>query len=452
MDEKFIKEQIKLAGDAYIYGYPLVANLQVMENFVNGTGNSFDASAPYNEFGHVRQLAGPEMEFVTPNNDTVYSIAVCDLSQGPLVLNVPDTDDRYYVLQFVDVWTNNFAYIGRRSTGTKKGEFFITTRGYDGEIPEGMQVIHSPTNMFVIVGRLVVNGESDLPAVHKLQDLFKLTPYSIYSGKGTPKPPLGVPDLDPNVENELIFWERFRVALNTFSHPEADEKLISSYKKFGITEPESPFIDIDSESSKILIEGIKEGQNRIMELLSQSDVTPQGWQSYVHVFDYNLDYFEIGTVNEPQWKTQNREEAYIMRAIAARAGLYGNHGYEAVYLGIFIDSDGNQLVGSEKYELQLEKQPPVDAFWSLTMYDVPDFYLVSNPINRYSIGDRTHGLKINDNGSVTIYLQKDSPGLQKESNWLPTPEGDFRPILRMYQPKKDILDDFYVVPAIKKVS
>jgi hypothetical protein len=138
--------------------------------------------------------------------------------------------------------------------------------------------------------------------------------------------------------------------------------------------------------------------------------------------------------------------------VAARAGLWGNHGYEADYGFVWTDGDGQPLDGANRYELRLEQPPPVDAFWSLTMYDVPDFYLVANPIDRYSIGDRTPGLGTAEDGSVTIFMQADSPGPGKESNWLPTPRGKFRPILRMYQPQKAILDGTYVLPAVRKVG
>jgi hypothetical protein len=131
---------------------------------------------------------------------------------------------------------------------------------------------------------------------------------------------------------------------------------------------------------------------------------------------------------------------------------YGNHGYEADYEIVYVDADGEQLNGSGRYELRLDAMPPVDAFWSLTMYDVPRFLLVANPIDRYSIGDRTPGLDIDDDGSLTIYLQHESPGPDKESNWLPTPTGDFRPIMRMYQPKPAVLSREYVLPAIRKVG
>jgi hypothetical protein len=172
----------------------------------------------------------------------------------------------------------------------------------------------------------------------------------------------------------------------------------------------------------------------------------------MHAFDYNLDCFGLGTINAADWKIDDRKKAYVVTALAARLGMWGNHGYEANYAFTFVDAEGNQLDGTKRYELRLETEPPVDAFWSVSMYDIPDFYFVANQINRYSIGDRTPGLKQGEAGSVTIFMQKDSPGSDKESNWLPTPEGAFRPVMRMYQPKNEILDGAFKVPAIQRVA
>lgn len=445
-----VVERVKLAAEAYIYGYPLVYSLHESAAFVAG-GGKFPMQAPYNEFGHARRLAGPELRFVSPNNDTCYSVAICDVRQGPLVLHVPSTGNRYYVLQFIDAWTNNFAYIGRRATGTDEAEFLLVERGYAGTVPEGMRVVHAPTGVFTIVGRIQVDGEADLPAVHALQDQLTLTPLA-KSGGAAPAPVEGVPKPDPRVGEELAWWERYRVALKAFPPPEADAPFLEICEQFGLTEPDSPYVDLDPERAAVLTEGAKGAEAKIEELMKEMHATPEGWQLVLHVFDYNLDHFELGTIDAPEWKIADRKTAYVTRAVAARAGLWGNHGYEAEYAMIWVDADGNQLDGSHRYQLRLETPPPVDAFWSITMYDVPDFYLVANPINRYSIGDRTPGLKTAEDGSVTIYLQKDSPGPDKESNWLPTPPGVFRPAMRMYQPRKELIEGTYVLPAITKIA
>jgi hypothetical protein len=444
--------QVKLAAEAYIYGYPFVYCLHEIAEFVAG-GGRFPMQAPYNEFGHARELAGPEFKFVSPNNDTCYSIATLDLRDGPMVLHVPDTSDRYYVLQCIDAWTNNFAYIGTRATGTAEAEFVFVAPGYTGATPAGMSVVHAPTGVVLILGRVQVDGVADLSAVNALQDQFTLTPLSAQQrDTASPERVTGAPTGDPRVGENVEWWERFRVAVQAFPPPAADAPFLKLCEQFGLTAADSPYVELAGERAAVLVEGAKAGQAQIEELMKDVHASPEGWQSALHIFDYNLDYFEVGTINTPEWKIEDRQMAYVTRAIAARAGLFGNHGYEAAYAVIWVDADGNPLDGSHRYELRLQTPPPVDAFWSLTMYDVPDFYLIANPVDRYSIGDRTPGLKTADDGSVTIYIQKDSPGPEHDSNWLPTPETAFRPIMRMYQPRKEILAGTYILPAITKTG
>ena len=441
-------QQVKDAAEVYIYGYPLVYDLQEVANFVEGAG-SFPVQAPYNSFAYARRLLGPETKFVSPNNDTLYVIAMMDVRQGPVVLHVPDTHDRYYVLQFIDAWSNNFAYIGRRATGTAEASFLLTDPAYDGPVPDGMTVLQAPTGVFTIGGRVQVDGDADLPAVHALQDQFTLTPLA---GGASPGQVTGVPKPDPQVGDDLRWWEQFRVALAAFPPPQADAPFVALAERFGATAAESPYVDPDPELVELLTAGHQAGQAKIEELGKAGGDAAGGWTSAMHIFDYNLDHLGPGTIDAPEWKISDRPKAYVTRAVAARAGLWGNHGYEADYAFVWTDHDGQPLDGANRYELRLEQPPPVDAFWSLTMYDVPDFYLVANPIDRYSIGDRTPGLKTANDGSVTISMQTDSPGPGKESNWLPTPQGRFRPIGRMYQPQKAILDGTYVLPAIRKVG
>jgi hypothetical protein len=198
-------EQVKEAAEAYIYGYPLVYDLQEVAEFVEG-GGSLPLQAPYNTFGYARRLLGPETKFVSPNNDTLYVIAMLDVRQGPVVLHVPDTHDRYYVLQFVDAWSNNFAYIGRRATGTAEAEFLLTDRDYDGPVPDGRTVVPAPTGVFSIVGRVQVDGQADLPAVQALQDQFTLTPLPAGAGDAAQGQVAGVPKPDPRVREDLGWW------------------------------------------------------------------------------------------------------------------------------------------------------------------------------------------------------------------------------------------------------
>jgi hypothetical protein len=316
-----------------------------------------------------------------------------------------------------------------------------------------MPVVHAPSGVFAIVGRIAVSGEADLPAAHALQDQFTLTALSVYQGGAEAAPVAGVPQADGRVGPDLRWWEEFRVALAAFPPPAADAPFLAICQELGLTAAQSPYADPDPALASILVAGEKAAEEKLEELIKSAAKPVNGWQSSLRLFDYNDDNFEIGTLPDPQWRIQDRPVAYVTRAVAARAGLWGNHGYEAAYQIVYVDADNQPLDGEHRYELHLPAPPPVDAFWSLTMYDAHEFYLVENPLNRYSIGDRTPGLTYGVDGSLTLYLQKDSPGADKESNWLPTPQqGGFRPILRMYQPRQPILDGSYLLPAIQRVG
>jgi hypothetical protein len=251
------QDLVGLATQAYVYGYPLVYSLGEAAGFVAGS-TRFPCQAPYNSFGHARQLAGPEFKFVTPNNDTVYSIAVCDVREGPLVLHVPDTKGRYYVLQFVDAWTNNFAYIGRRATGTSEAQYLLVGPGDTTAAPEGMQVVRAPSGVFVIIGRNQVDGEADLPMVHALQDQFTLTPLAIAEGAAEPEP-VGIPGPDPSIDPTLAWWEQLRLYLAAFPPPPGDQDLVEGLARLGLTADESPFVHPDPELAAVLAEGAKAG-------------------------------------------------------------------------------------------------------------------------------------------------------------------------------------------------
>lgn len=435
---------VQTATAAYVYGYPLVYDLDEVANFVTGSGG-LPVRAPWNTFGAARDLLGPETEFVSPNNDTLYVIAMCDVRSGALVLDVPDTAGRYFVLQFVDAWTNNFAYIGTRTIGSAAARFLLAPSGYDGEVPDGAQVVEAPTGIFSIVGRVQVHGAADLDAVRAVQDGFVLTPLVGDGGA------IGVPSPDPGVSDDLAWWERFRVALTAFAPPAGDAALLESCAALGLTDATSPFVDPDPALAEVLRAGQEAGQALIEELARGGELV-NGWRSAAHIFDYNLDALGFGTVDSDEWKIADRTTAYATRAVAARAGLWGNHGYEAAYFITYIDADGADLVGEHTYELRLPSAPPVGAFWSLTMYDTPDYYLVANEIDRYSIGNTTPGLQTADDGSITITMSRSRPAADRAANWLPAPEGTFRPILRMYVPGDDILTGAYEIPAISRLA
>jgi hypothetical protein len=438
-------ERAGLAAEAFIYGFPLVSGLAEVGRFAR-TGVGGVPATPFNRFGHASQLAEPEARFVSINNDTIYSIAQVDLSGGPVRLDVPDTAGRYYVLQFVDAWTNNFAYVGHRATGTRAGSFLLAPPG-DGSVRrDGLPVIRFPTAIGTIVGRWAVNGEADLPAVRALQSALVLSPVAGHPVRGLPEP-------DTSVPGQISFFEQLRVWMQAFPPAPRDRDYQARFEPLGLFRQDSPYTDPDPALASALGEGLARGRQMLEQALTSSMALQQnGWNLTYHVFDYNLDFFEIGALDDPRWKAAaGPRQRYILRAGAARGGLWGNHGYEAAYAMAYQDADGNQLNGGSRYQLRFGQTPPVGAFWSVTMYDTPGFFLVANPIGRYSIGDRTPGLHTAADGSLTIFIQRDEPqSPQERANWLPAPDGDFRPILRMYEPGEAVLDGRYELPPITR--
>ena len=308
-------------------------------------------------------------------------------------------------------------------------------------------MIEAPSRVFAIIGRIQVDGEADLAAVHDLQDQFSLTPF-VPSGRSVE----GIPTPHADVADDLVFWEKLRLEMAAFPPPTGDAEFVQAAAEFGLTGEESPYVVPDPDLHDVLVEAEKQAKARLEELSRTLFTLVDGWASGLHGFDYNLDRCGPGTIDSPDWKVPDRNTAYVLRAVAARMGLWGNHGYEADYVILWQDAEREFLDGSHTYELTLSPPPPVEAFWSLSMYDEPDYYLVANAIDRFSIGDRTPGLVYNDDGSVTIYMQKDSPGADRESNWLPAPIGAFRPILRAYQPGAAILDGTYEFPKVKRTA
>jgi hypothetical protein len=430
-----------LARDAYVDGFPLAFNLEQIQRFTEeGLGSL--PPAPFNSFSHARALAGPGDTFVSINNDTVYSSGPLDLTAGPLRLDVPDAGGRYYVLQFIDAWTNNFAYVGRRATGTGAAGFWIVPPGWTGELAGDLPVIHAPTALAMIVGRWAVDGEADLPAVHALQDGVRLTALD-------DAPPAGLPRPDPSVPEELRFFEQVRVYARAYPPAPAEQEHRARFGPLGLLDETTPYAGASDELASALRAGLAAGTERIEHASAESGAAVQnGWQLTYHVFDYNNDFFELGTLDDPQWRIADRDRARLVRAAAARAGLWGNHGYEAAYAMTWVDGDGESLFGDRAYTIRFEQEPPVDAFWSITMYDLPEYFLVANPIGRYSIGDRTAGLRRDDDGALTIVIARDDPGEAERANWLPAPDGRFRPILRLYSPRPEIFDGSYELPPI----
>jgi len=431
-----------LADEAFIYGFPLVFNLEEVDRFTETGVGALDA-APFNRFAHATELADPSAKFVSINNDTVYSIAQIDTSGGPIRLEVPDAAGRYYVLQFVDAWTNNFAYVGDRGTGTGAGAFLLVPPDWSGGEPSDATVIRLPTSVASIVGRWAVAGEADLAAVRELQAGLTLAPAG--AGEGLPVPTEGVAD-------DISWFERLRIWMQAFPPAGRDREYQERFRPLGLLDHDSPFASPSDELAGALRSGLAAGRSRMETALRDGEVPRQnGWSLTYHAFDYNLDFFEVGALDDERWKLPDTEDRYLLRTLAARGGLWGNHGYEAAYAMVYEDADGGQLDGAGRYEVTFVTEPPCGAFWSVTMYDLPDFYLVANAIDRYSIGDRTKGLLRGADGSLTIHMQSEEPtDPEARANWLPTPPGPFRPLLRVYEPDDAIFDGRFELPPIRK--
>ncbi|MFE4948717.1 DUF1254 domain-containing protein [Leifsonia sp. NPDC056665] len=440
----------ELASEAFVVGFPLVFDLEQVGRFTR-EGLGAVPPTPFNAFGHARTLAGPETTFVSVNNDTLYSIAQLDLSVGPVRLTVPAVGDRYYVLQFVDAWTNNFAYVGTRATGSSAGEFLLVPPGWEderGDEDRGESaVIRFPTRVGTIVGRWAVAGEDDLPAVHALQDATALTPtLEMFA------PPAGIPEVAAGPTEALTFFERMRVWSQEFPPADHDRDALATYEPIGLTGA-TPIAELPEDVRDALEEGYAVGKQALESSLHTTVPTTDGWQVNLHVFDYNTDFFEVGALDGRGWQLTDSTTRYARRAGAALGGLWGNHGYEAAYFPTYVDAAGEQLSGAHVYRLRLSPTPPVHAFWSLTMYDLPHFFLVTNPIGRYSIGDRTPGIVYDDDGGLTITISATRPADAKAAaNWLPAPEGEFRPLLRLYAPGPAVLEGSYRLAPIERAD
>jgi hypothetical protein len=432
----------KIAKEAYIFGYPLVL-MDVTRQVSTACPKAGPMCAPMNQFANIPAFPDPTFtEVVSPNADTLYSIAWLDLSKGPIVLSVPDTKGRYYLMPMLDAWTNVFASPGARTTGTGKGDFAIVGPGFKGKLPAGLKKIESPTNLVWIIGRTQTNGKADYEAVHAIQKEYKLAPLSAWGKPYTP--PAKVP-VDSKVSKEppvmqvekmdaQEFFGRLNALMQANPPAAADAKAMQKFAAIGIA-PGKKFSleEFDPAARSALEKGLKEAHQEIVaEARKPRGKVANGW-----VLNYDLGSY--GT-------------KYLYRAAIAWVGLGANLPEDAIYPMTRVDGEGKPLTGKNKYVMHFTKDqiPPVKAFWSLTLYNDKQFF-VENPLNRYAIGDRDK-LKFNPDGSLDLYIQHESPGKEKESNWLPSPKDSFNLILRLYWPKKSVLDGIWAPPPVKRVS
>lgn len=417
--------------NAYIYGFPLVL-MDVTKDVLTDSATVTDTKVPINQFLSKKTFPDPSFtEVVSPNADTLYTQAWLDLSKEPMILSVPEMGDRYYLFPMLDEWTNVFFSPGTRTTGGGKGNFAITGPNWQGTLPDGMKGIKSSTDIVWILGRIQTNGPSDFAAVNKLQEQFKLTPLSSWGTAYTP--PANLP-VKPGVDGKTApiaqvlrmsgaeFFKRLSTLLKTTPIPAGDLNYVKN-------------LNFTPQDDQALNAAVKKAQTLIQ----------QDWDQ--HTFAKTVNNWGIMEKGIGSYGTD-----YKLRAAVAFGGLGANLPEDAIYPVTNVDSTGQQLTGKYNYVVHFEKNqiPPVNAFWSLTMYNDKHFF-VENPINRYAIGDRD-ALQFNADGTLDLYLQNKAPGNGKDANWLPAPEGDFNLLLRLYDPKPEVFNGTWTPPLIKRVN
>ena len=445
-----VLEAVPYGVEAYIYGYPLVTmemTRRVMTNIEKPEGTR----APLGQFVRMREYPSAAFRDVTaPNADTLYTTAWIDVGQEPWVLSLPDAHDRYYLFPMLDGWTDVFQVPGKRTTGTGAQTYAITGPGWKGKLPAGVKEYKSPTAIVWLLGRIYCTGTpEDYTAVHKLQDEISLVPLSAYGHPYTP--PAG--QVDPSIDmktavreqvNALSADEYFNLLAKLLKDnppADADAPMVKKMAKLGIV-PGQPFDGSKlGPAAKEAFDMVPEVANKKIMLWLKEGILAGDMQ------------FEHGWVFTT--KTGLYGVNYIQRALITAIGLGANRPQDAVY----PTSEGPSMVGAytgeKKYVMHFDKGqlPPADGFWSLTMYD-KDYFFVQNPINRQSTSARQN-LKPNADGSVDLYIQYESPGADKESNWLPAPKDKFILMLRLYWPKEtppSILDGTWKIPPVKAVE
>lgn len=441
--EKKEEKTIEGLKAAFIYSLPLVLMDLTAKKQTNEEVYNSGKAAPYNQMMISTQYPSADFkDVVRPNADTFYNTAWLDLKEEPLVLSLPESNDRYYLYPMLSAWTNVFASPGKRTTGTKAGVYLITGPGFTGEVPPSMKEIKSPTNLVWMLGRVQVNSAEDgKNVVVPFENKVVLTPLSQYGKPGNykGKRSRNVSKLSPNEQVEKMstveYFNYVNQLLVNNPPPSADKEVLEKLAKMGI-KPGAKFtldqFDKESQSEMSNIPGqvIAEMKKAAANGLAKP---VNGWSmAYKNFGNYGTDY--------------------KLRAAVAYGGLGANLPEDAIYPSCNQDADGQPLSGANKYVLHFSKEeiPQVMAFWSLTMYDKEGFF-VKNKLNRYTVGDRSN-MKINADGSLDIFLQNDSPGKNMEANWLPAPKENFNLMLRLYWPKPNMIDGSWTPPAVRKVN
>jgi hypothetical protein len=427
-----------ITKEAYIYGFPMVDNYRVMYSyFVNKEDPDYKGG--WNEIHSAARVYTPEDKTIqTPNSDTPYSALGADLRTEPLVLTIPPIEqDRYYSVQFVDSYTYNQAYLGSRTTGNGGGKYLLAGPNWKGDKPEGVNdVIRSDTDLMLVLYRTQLLGPSDIDQVKKIQAGYQVTPLSVYLNQ---PPPAAAPAIDfvppltvDQQKTSPQFFEILNFVLRYAPTQAGEKELRDRFATIGI----GPDGDFDADKLSPEMRTAVEG--------GMAD-------AWAELDQFKKDKVDTGEVTSAQLfgTAEDLKGNYLYRMAGAVLGIYGNTAAEALYPNFSTDSAGQPLNGANNYTFRFAKDqlPPVNAFWSLTMYEMPQSLLVANPINRYLINSpMLPSLVPDQDGGYTFYLQNESPGQDKEANWLPAPKGPFSLVLRLYWPKPDALNGTWKAP------
>ena len=417
-----------IAEAGFIYGLPLVMNYAAAyELFIDKSSSQY--KCPMNQlFNEHRVFTYKDTSVVTPNSDTPYSFVCLDLRAEPFVLSVPAVEPgRYYSLQFTDWNTFNFGYVGSRSTGSEPGDYLVVGPDWNGQTPNGIKkVFHSTTQFTTVIYRTQLFNADDLPNVEKIQAGYKVRPLSAFLNQPSPPaaPVIDFPKCSKNLAKENFF--EFLDFVLQFAPAGPEEAAIrNNLARIGVGPGKTfNFKDLSLEHKLEIGLGMKAGVKKVEQRVATLGKKINGWN--------------IGSAFGDR---EYYKGDWLLRAAAAKAGIYGNNAVEAVYPMTHWLANGDELNGAKhKYKLTFaaDQLPPVKAFWSVTMYDGKTQLLIENRINRYLINSpMLPGLKRNSDGSLTIYIQKDSPGAEKESNWLPAPNGPIYLVMRLYWPRTE---------------
>jgi hypothetical protein len=427
-DKPGITEVKAIAEEGFIYGLPIVMNYAVMYDYcVNKDSGQY--KGPFNQIvNEARVFTYKDTAIITPNSDTPYSLLWADLRAEPIVLSVPAVEKgRYYSVMLCDGNTFNYGYIGSRATGNDAGDYMVAGPDWTGETPAGVKkVFHSTTQFSLIVYRTQLLNPEDMPNVVKVQSGYKAQPLSAYLHQPAP---MAVPAISfPECNKEMVkedFFEYLDFALHFAPAGPEEKEFREKLARIGIGAGKTFDCKELSLAHKAEIGlGMKEGDKKVDEKIASMGKEINGWRIGAAFGDREFYHGD-----------------WLLRAAAARAGIYGNDAVEAVYLMARNDRSGQPLDGSKhNYTLTFASGqfPPVNAFWSVTMYDGKTQLLIENPINRYLINSpMLSNMKKNQDGSLTLYIQKDPPGKEMESNWLPAPNGPIYLVMRLYWPKTE---------------